>query len=87
MIDDVGIFRTTIGVAAVGDPSTRRDVTDVMVDSGSEYTWLPTDLLAAIGIVPVRIDRFTGDADMLTPEGWVPMESEDGGDTTGDHSS
>jgi len=36
---------------------------------------------------PVRIDRFTGDADMLTPDGWVPMQSEDGGDSTGDKSS
>jgi hypothetical protein len=27
-------------------------------------------------IVPVRIDRLTGDADMLVPDdGWVPVES------------
>ena len=35
-------------------------------------------------IVPVRIDRFNGDADMLLPdEGWVPVEGTDsgGGDT------
>lgn len=36
---------------------------------------------------PVRIDRFTGDADMLTPDGWVPMQSEGGGESTGDRSS
>ena len=36
---------------------------------------------------PVRIDRFTGDADMLTPDGWVPMQSEGDGDSSGDHSS
>ena len=27
-------------------------------------------------LVPVRIDRFSGDADMLVPDdGWVPVES------------
>jgi len=27
-------------------------------------------------IVPVRIDRFTGDADMLMPDdGWIPVEA------------
>ena len=31
-------------------------------------------------IVPVRIDRFSGDADMLVPdEGWVPVEGTDSG--------
>ena len=31
-------------------------------------------------IYPVRIHRLNGDADMLTDEGWVPMEAqEDGG--------
>jgi hypothetical protein len=29
-------------------------------------------------LVPVRIDRFSGDADMLVPdEGWVPVEGQD----------
>lgn len=33
-------------------------------------------------IVPVRIDRFSGDADMLVPdEGWIPVESSE--DSTG----
>ncbi len=31
-------------------------------------------------VVPVRIDRFTGDADMLLPDdGWVPVEAPPGG--------
>jgi hypothetical protein len=30
-------------------------------------------------LVPVRIDRFTGDADMLVPDsGWEPVESPPG---------
>ena len=33
-------------------------------------------------LVPVRIDRFNGDADMLVPDsGWVPVEGQD--DTPG----
>ncbi len=33
-------------------------------------------------IVPVRIDRFSGDADMLLPDdGWVPVEAPEGGAT------
>jgi hypothetical protein len=30
-------------------------------------------------VYPVRIHRVTGDADMLTSDGWVPMAPEDDG--------
>jgi hypothetical protein len=26
--------------------------------TGSEYSWLPAELLAELGIIPVRVDRF-----------------------------
>ena len=66
MIDDMGIFRTTIGVAHVGRPDERRDLTDVMVDTGSEYNWIPHSVLDALRIEPVRIDRFeTADGRIL----------------------
>lgn len=58
MIDDMGIFRTTIGVASWSNPDERADIADVMVDTGSEYNWIPETLLARLGIVPVRVDRF-----------------------------
>jgi hypothetical protein len=29
-----------------------------MVDTGSEYDWMPEELLAQLGVVPVRVDRF-----------------------------
>jgi hypothetical protein len=36
---------------------------------------------------PVRIDRLTGEADMLTPDdGWVPMGEGGGSPSTGDPS-
>ena len=66
MIDDMGIFRTTIGVAPLSNPDARHDFHDVMVDTGSEYSWLPEELLAAIGVAPVRVDRFqTADGRIL----------------------
>jgi predicted aspartyl protease len=66
MIDDMGIFRTTIDVASLAAPDHRRPLTDVMVDTGSEYTWIPESALRALGIIPVRIDRFeTADGRVL----------------------
>jgi len=66
MLDDMGIFRTRIGVASLGQTDVVIYVDDVMVDTGSEYSWLPEDLLARIGIAPVRVDRFeTADGRIL----------------------
>jgi predicted aspartyl protease len=45
---------------------TQASVANVMVDTGSEYTWLPEELLARLGVAPVRIDRFqTADGRIL----------------------
>jgi predicted aspartyl protease len=66
MIDDVGIFRTTLGISALATPDRRRDLFDVMVDTGSEYTWIPASVLVELGVVPVRIDSFeTADGRIL----------------------
>ncbi|HEY2163646.1 MAG TPA: hypothetical protein VGH04_06640 [Gemmatimonadaceae bacterium] len=66
MIDDMGIFRTTVGIAPLADPTARRDFGDVMVDTGSEYNWIPADALTQLGISPVRVDRFeTADGRVL----------------------
>jgi predicted aspartyl protease len=66
MIDEMGIFRTTISVAPLTDPATRRDFDDVMVDTGSEYNWIPADALTQLGITPARTDRFeTADGRVL----------------------
>ena len=37
MIDDIGIFRTTVGVTSLSDPQQRVDVEHMMVDTGSEH--------------------------------------------------
>ena len=41
MLDDMGIFRTTVTVAALSTLDDRRVLIDVMVDAGSEYNWIP----------------------------------------------
>jgi predicted aspartyl protease len=69
MIDDMGIFRTTIGVSALATPEHQRDLTGVMVDTGSEYNWIPDALLVELGVTPLRIDRFeTADGRVLERE-------------------
>jgi predicted aspartyl protease len=69
MIDDMGIFRTTLGVAALATPEHRRELFDVMVDTGSEYNWVPSEVLVELGVTPVRIDRFeTADGRVLERE-------------------
>ena len=58
MIPNRGIFRTTIEVAAGTDLTNRKQLADVLVDTGSEYNWIPENVLAELGVTPVRIDRF-----------------------------
>jgi predicted aspartyl protease len=66
MIDDMGIFRTDIQVAHAARPLVRRRITDVMVDTGSEYNWIPRPVLEGLGVEVVRVDRFeTADGRVL----------------------
>jgi predicted aspartyl protease len=58
MIDDMGIFRTTIEIAPLAKPDDRHVLADVMVDTGSEYSWVPENLLVRLDVAPVRFDRF-----------------------------
>ncbi len=66
MIDDMGIFRTSISVAHFAHPHTRRELGDVMVDTGSEYNWIPADVLEPLGVHPERDESFeTADGRVL----------------------
>jgi len=66
MIDDMGIFRTRIFVANHTDATMRRELPDVMVDTGSEYNWIPRDVLEDLGVDPERDDSFeTADGRIL----------------------
>lgn len=69
MIDDMGIFRTTIEVSRAGQSGPRRTLADVMVDTGSEYNWIPRPLLEDLGVEAERVDRFeTADGRVLERE-------------------
>ena len=58
MLDDMGIFRTTLGISAMPSPGYRRDLIGAMVDTVSPYSWIPRALLVELGVSPVRVDRF-----------------------------
>lgn len=69
MVKDMGIFRTSIAVAALAAPDQRHELADVMVDTGSEYNWIPRRILEKLGVTPVRVDRFeTADGRVLERE-------------------
>ena len=66
MIDDMGIFRTTIAIAPLANPARRLQIADVMVDTGAEYNWVPREMLDDLGIQPQRMERFeTADGRIL----------------------
>ena len=66
MIDEMGIFRTEVEVAGLDAAGERRVLRDVMVDTGSEYNWMPAETLRELGVQPVRVDRFeTADGRIL----------------------
>ena len=66
MIDDVGIFRTTLTIAPLTHPDRRRTLDNVMVDTGSEYNWIPTAILEELGVTRDRVEPFeTADGHIL----------------------
>jgi predicted aspartyl protease len=58
MIDDMGLFRTTIEVESLQQRGPRRPLANTLVDTGSEYTWIPRAELEALGITPQRKQGF-----------------------------
>jgi clan AA aspartic protease len=62
----MGIFRTMIAVENPLTPGVFREIANVMVDTGSEYTWIPRSILESIGLAPKRTARFaTADGRIL----------------------
>lgn len=55
---DMGIFRTTIAIQPLDGGVAPRAIHDVIVDTGSEYTWIPASLLEELGIARKRPQRF-----------------------------
>lgn len=58
MADDMGIFRTKVGIESHTARGLVQFVEDVMVDTGSEMSWLPVSVLESMGIQRERVVRF-----------------------------
>jgi predicted aspartyl protease len=46
----MGTFRTTVGIENVARRGRSASVPSVLVDTGSEYTWVPTPVLERVGV-------------------------------------
>ena len=57
-MDDMGIFRTTIGIESPDDRGVVRDLPETLVDTESEFTWAPRGVLESLGIGPERRQWF-----------------------------
>src|SRR2546430_17206865 len=57
-VDDTGLLRTTIEIQHLDRRGTARSLPDTLVDTGSEYTWIPRDVLEGLGIVVERKQGF-----------------------------
>jgi predicted aspartyl protease len=62
-MDDMRIFKTNIFIESAERRGVRRELLNVMVDTGSEYTWIPAEILRELG---VRAER---DTDFRTADG------------------
>jgi predicted aspartyl protease len=55
---DMGTFRTNLSVESPARRGTLRQVHDVLVDTGSELTWIPRPILEKLGVTAERRYQF-----------------------------
>ena len=55
---EAGIFRTTIGIENLSQRGHIHELGDTLVDTGSEFTWIPRSILESLGIKPKRRQGF-----------------------------
>ena len=53
-MERMGLFRTIIEIESWDQRGRRRAVPDTLVDTGSEYTWVPREVLESLGIRRTR---------------------------------
>lgn len=53
----MGLLRVDVEVVHPGDPAKRIVLANALVDTGSEFSWIPAEALAKIGIVQVKWDE------------------------------
>lgn len=56
-MSDVGTFRTTIAIEHPARRGVIRTINDVLVDSGSDFTWVPRAVMLDLGIGRERTER------------------------------
>jgi predicted aspartyl protease len=56
-MSDVGTFRTTISIEHPARRGVLRTVDGVLVESGSDFTWVPRAVLEALGVARERTER------------------------------
>ena len=57
-MEEVGIFRTNIGIESLSQRGRIHELADTLVDTGSEFTWIPRAVLESLGIRPERRQGF-----------------------------
>jgi predicted aspartyl protease len=68
-MSDMGILRVTMGVESHLRRGAVHQLPDTMVDTGSEYTWIPRTVLESLGVGVERIERFvTADGRVIARE-------------------
>ena len=74
----MSLFKVNVTALNPADPKKSTPTVEVLVDTGSELTWLPSDLLRQAGIEPVRKKSFqTATRQMIQREvGYAILRSE-----------
>ena len=57
-VSDMGSFRITIAIEHPARRGTLRSIDHVLVDTGSEFTWVPTAVLKELGVAREGVQRF-----------------------------
>src|SRR4051795_12572977 len=57
-MSDVGTFRIGIAIEHPAHRGKREGIEHVLVDTGSEFTWIPTAVLEQLGVERERTQRF-----------------------------
>jgi len=70
MRDDMGTFRVDVEIENPARPGAKRTLRSVLVDSGAELSWVPTDVLESLGVERNRKWSFR-QADGTVLERWT----------------
>ena len=77
MIRAMSLFKVSVVARNTKDESLVSPPVEALVDTGSELTWLPQDLLAGIKIAPVRKRSFSATKQLVVREtGYAILRSE-----------